>query len=303
MLDKLISQIKSSLPGGKKKSEEDENEDSLEPREEGEEEEESDASDSSSDDDEDDDGDVDKKLEASLEAKKKKTMIIRVVIGLGIGAYLAMPYIFPEKTEEVIPQVEVKKKNRKKPEDAVPTQDPAQNTTQSPDLNQANPPATNPTVENTQGTTPPPVEDVNITPKDSPDKTGTGLGESTQKENEISKTIDQMISPTDPISDTPKEEKPVDLKDKIVEEDPYVEPPNYELKGRGLVYNCTDKYWACVEKEAYQKCNKNLKYNKKHSKAVECAIVNVYGSAEDCVLVQKYNISSNAATDFCNGSN
>lgn len=124
------------------------------------------------------------------------------------------------------------------------------------------------------------------------------LGETKQKEKQLDKELDKLIDGAEGIK---KEEKPaVDLKDKIAVEESYIEAPNYENLGRGLVYNCKEKFWVCVDKPTYVQCNKNMKYNKSHSKPAECAVVNVYGTTEDCGQIQKYNVSHNVATDFCN---
>lgn len=124
------------------------------------------------------------------------------------------------------------------------------------------------------------------------------LGETKQKEKQLDKELDKLIDGAEGIK---KEEKPaIDLKDKIAVDDTYVEPPSYENPGRGLVYNCKEKFWVCVDKPTYVQCNKNMKYNKSHSKPAECAVVNVYGTTEDCGLMQKYNVSHNVVTDFCN---
>jgi hypothetical protein len=122
------------------------------------------------------------------------------------------------------------------------------------------------------------------------------LGEAKEAEKKIDNEIDKMID-----ADSVKKEDTLaaDLNSKIVVEDPYIEPPNYENYGRGLVYSCKDKFWACVDKPAYIQCGKNMKYNKANSKSAECAIVNVYNTNEDCTLIQKYNVSKNIATEFC----
>ena len=90
-----------------------------------------------------------------------------------------------------------------------------------------------------------------------------------------------------------------DLKDKIVVDEIYIDPPNYEVLGRGLVYNCKEKFWSCVSKSAYLQCNKNMKWNKSNNKKSECAVVDVYNTDEDCQKIQKYNVAISKATAFC----
>jgi cytoskeletal protein RodZ len=82
----------------------------------------------------------------------------------------------------------------------------------------------------------------------------------------------------------------------------YIAPPNYKRLGRGLVYNCLDKHWACVDKFAYFQCRENFNYNKTKSKRAECYVKNVYASEEDCSVIQTYYINMGEPTDFCNNS-
>jgi hypothetical protein len=124
------------------------------------------------------------------------------------------------------------------------------------------------------------------------------LGEAKSVEKQIDKEIDKLIE-KDEQKGMP--EVVSDMKSKITAtEEAYVEPPSYEDLGRGLVYNCKEKFWVCVDKISYSQCGKNMKYNKEHQKPAECAVVNVYSSNDDCSLIQKYNVSKNKTTDFCN---
>lgn len=76
-------------------------------------------------------------------------------------------------------------------------------------------------------------------------------------------------------------------------------PPPYDQLGRGLVYNCKDKYWACVDKPAYVTCNKNMKWNKSKGNTAECVVQAIYNTDDDCAKVQKYNVNTSVATAFC----
>jgi hypothetical protein len=129
-----------------------------------------------------------------------------------------------------------------------------------------------------------------------------------ESEKEFDKKIDQLIdnenkqgtsaeSKRGEVRERRKNE--VDLQDKIAVEEVYLEPPSFDQLGRGLVYNCKEKHWACLSKAAYVQCAKNMKWNSNNSKKSECAVVNVYSSNEDCEKVQKYNISTGQSTSFC----
>jgi hypothetical protein len=79
----------------------------------------------------------------------------------------------------------------------------------------------------------------------------------------------------------------------------YVSPPDYLKFGRGLVYNCKGKHWACVDKESFFICRKNQKHFNKMGKPTECFSKSVYSSNLDCRTVQVHFINTNEKTDFC----
>ena len=79
----------------------------------------------------------------------------------------------------------------------------------------------------------------------------------------------------------------------------YVGPPEYDNLGRGLVYNCVGKHWACVDKISYLKCNKNKKWNKNNKKNMECVTNEIYATEDDCRKIQIHNINTVKETKFC----
>ncbi len=79
----------------------------------------------------------------------------------------------------------------------------------------------------------------------------------------------------------------------------YTGSPNYERLGRGLVYNCVGKHWACVDKFSYFKCRENYVWAKQNNKSHECVVRNVYASVEDCGIIQEHKINTLADTGFC----
>ena len=127
------------------------------------------------------------------------------------------------------------------------------------------------------------------------------IGEKKNIEPQLDKNMDSLIESVDGKDKKPDASaaKKSSMEDKIVADDIYTSPPAYDQLGRGLVYNCKDKYWSCVDKLSYVACNKNMKWNKDHTKPAECFIQNVYNSDDDCSAVQKYNVSSNKDTAFC----
>lgn len=79
----------------------------------------------------------------------------------------------------------------------------------------------------------------------------------------------------------------------------YVEPPSYDRLGRGLVYNCSGRHWACVDRESYFKCRDNKLWAQQEEEQKECYPVAVYATEEDCRIVQAYNVNTSEPTDFC----
>ncbi len=78
-----------------------------------------------------------------------------------------------------------------------------------------------------------------------------------------------------------------------------VELPDYSTKGRGLVYNCTGKHWACIDRPGFLNCKEHMRWSEENKKSPECVIKNVYASEEDCSIVQLNYINTNEPTDFC----
>lgn len=334
MLDKLLGNFKKNLPESLRKkmgSEEESQEDESAEYSEEESEESHDTS----------------ANEPSAEDKKKKqiSMIIRVVVVLALGYLAATEFIFkPEPENNELPVVNVKRKPRKKPEEAKPGDatadaakpaDPAAQGGQAAPAGETPPAQAQPATEAPAVTETaveispessldlpkeevkaevkapeekPPVENINIADKPidetpiiqtPPAETAPQTGEVKNGTGQVEKSLDALIENMDAgtsMDETPKKSK---LEEKIVADDVYTPPPAYDQLGRGLVYNCKEKFWACLDKNAYVACNKNMKWNKAHNKAAECAVQSVYNSDEDCNTVQKYNVSTNVPTTFC----
>lgn len=80
----------------------------------------------------------------------------------------------------------------------------------------------------------------------------------------------------------------------------YTSPPNYDYRGRGLVYNCQGKHWACVDGPSYKKCEDNSASVKYLKRPIECYPFNVYETVRGCEGMQYRMVSSSAKTNFCN---
>lgn len=76
---------------------------------------------------------------------------------------------------------------------------------------------------------------------------------------------------------------------------------NYLKVGRGLAYNCKEKYWACLNKSEYFNCRDNKEHLELNKKPKECFPLEVYSSVRDCKIIQIHNINTLKKTDFCKG--
>lgn len=93
---------------------------------------------------------------------------------------------------------------------------------------------------------------------------------------------------SDAVDQTVKsEKKEPNLKD-------VTEAVNYQVTGRGLIYNCKGKHWACVDKTNYMRCRNNAKSGLK-----DCMVKGVLKSTDDCFNTQRKYTSGNVKTDFC----
>lgn len=79
----------------------------------------------------------------------------------------------------------------------------------------------------------------------------------------------------------------------------YIEPPEYENFGRGLVYNCRGKHWACVDGASYRVCEQNYSSLKGTTKPKECYPDSVFQTDKACIWMQKERITAGTRTVFC----
>jgi hypothetical protein len=79
----------------------------------------------------------------------------------------------------------------------------------------------------------------------------------------------------------------------------YIEPPDYENFGRGLVYNCRGKHWACVDGASYRVCEQNYSSLKGANKPKECYPDSVFQTDKACIWMQKERITAGTKTVFC----
>ena len=345
MFEKIITNLKKSLPEAlrRKMGETDDLDD-----EENLEELQSDSSDNSA---------VNLDEDSEEEKKKKmKSMVIKVIVILALGFFALDEFILKENPEPKDSVVTSKTSSPKYEiiEEAETTAEvpPASEETETTEVAESVTSSTTAATETEMPTIPtddsiaseaPPIENINMLEKTEesaltepvepiepiaknadelplqPDKTYTPseaqpeeqiISQSRMGESTVDKRLDDLVdnveqsAPKNPVEEVkiPSNGESVpgtSMASKIVEEMTETLPPVYDQVGRGLVYNCKDKYWACLNKPAYVTCSNNQKYNKSKGNSAECVVADIYSSDEDCAKVQKYNVSTSVPTAFC----
>jgi hypothetical protein len=141
--------------------------------------------------------------------------------------------------------------------------------------------------------TPSPTEATKVSP-DLPDTikdetTVTPTPQTTETPSSLDSTTNSM--------DKIIEQVAIDAKKEKLAEIPPM--PGFELKGRGLIYNCDQGYWACVTKEDYQKCETLEKWSRENKQNIKCQVSSVYESNGDCTIMQVHYINTLEAQKFC----
>ncbi len=149
-----------------------------------------------------------------------------------------------------------------------------------------------------------PVEEPSITestvakPSEESGESKSSPSDNTEQVDQNVQTSEQESSLTDQIlQDLEKQVKESEEQKKTVKE--YVSPPDYEYTGRGLVYNCQGKHWACVDGPSYKKCEENASSVNYFRKKTECHPFNVYETPKGCQNMQNRMVTSAAKTNFC----
>ncbi len=105
-------------------------------------------------------------------------------------------------------------------------------------------------------------------------------------------TSDILKSIENKISDR-KEKNKVD---KVNSEDSSL---NYNEAGRGLVFNCIDGHWACVNGNVYNKCHELHQLEKTGEKKISCYADSIFETDRYCAKAQLRKIASMVPKDFC----
>lgn len=233
-------------------------------------------------------------------AKKKINPVILVVVVVALGALFLI-----EDDAEQTPETAAtsfKKPDRKKkvkPEEGAPatetpaTETPATETPATETPTEETPSTETPTEETPVVEAPteetPTTEEPSETPPVSVDTVDGQAPDVTDDASLTDKILEDLEKQA-------KKDQPKEVKKE------YVAPPDFEYRGRGLVYNCTGKHWACVDAPSYKTCEDNHSSTTYLKKKVECYPFNVYETVKGCESMQNRVVSSNAKTGFCNGN-
>lgn len=287
-------------------------------------------------DDDDEETSADEDVEAAK--KKKKSKILQFVIVGGTAIFLLSDYIIPTEEPVAVIKPAKKGAKVKKPVAEAPAEEkPATDTAATTETPATDPATVTPSespVDVTEapvdnGTTPvetAPIDTtVTETPTEQPVETApveTTPTDTTVTEAPVEQPVETTPVETAPVENTVTEDTGTgeattpgedNLTDQILEDlekqakdtqqpeqkKEYVAPPDYEYRGRGLVYNCTGKHWACVDAPSYKTCEDNASSVKFLNKKTECHPFNVYETPKGCEGVQNRMVSSSAKTAFC----
>ncbi len=265
---------------------------------------------------------------------KDRKKVIRLVVGLGV-VYLIYDTFLVEKepqTESLdVPAPEMKKNPNKRKKGLTATATEASTTTETSEVTvqmEATPVATVETTPASQIQEIPiastPIPEVTLAVEQTPISISEDLVPSVMTPiaevtpEVVPQPTPEVVLQTTPeissnVGETAGQTKKEDLSSKLtemvenegtpapkkMEVKAYVAPPVYETLGRGLVYNCKGRHWACVDKDSYIQCRQNEIWQKNVGKSAECSARNVYSSIDDCKIVQTHNINTAVVIDFC----
>ena len=257
-------------------------------------------------------GDGDK---TGVTKKKGINPVILAIVVIGVGALFL---IEDEAPEEAVPQAPAsfKRPVRKKP---VKAEESKVEEPKAEEPKAEEPKAEEPKVEEPKAEEPkaeePKVEEPKVEDDAISTDADTPVIEETISEPET-KPSDASSSSVDTVGDGQEASNDGSITDKILEDleqqvkkdkpkeviKEYASPPDYEYRGRGLVYNCAGKHWACVDAPSYKLCENNYSSVNFLKKKVECYPASIYQTTKGCETMQNRNVSSNQKTDFCSGN-
>ena len=132
-------------------------------------------------------------------------------------------------------------------------------------------------------TMPPPIEDQQELLGEAPSPEISGEQEQKKSDDEEERTSE--VSEETSQKTSSRQANIVKVLDSLVLDESltYPAPENYLRKGRGLVYNCQERHWACVEKESYFQCAKNEKSSFQKGQRPNCVIKGIFSLDRYCI--------------------
>lgn len=264
-------------------------------------------------DDEEEDEDEEDELSDEEKKKKQKQLIIRIVVGVLAVYMIADEFLLKPSEEEVAIPTEVQRPKRKpkpvkKEEIAKPVEQEkpsgpiaepvVQEEIKIPDVSNV-PKEEVEKVEVVEDK----KEDVPIDLELAPKEVEEVKSEDEVVESEKVEEVPPAVGESEVEEVVPVEKGATNLEDKLSEITEelenkekevleYTPAPNYEDYGKGLVYNCKDKHWACVDRKPYLQCEMNYKWSKQNGKIPECSIEKTYADFKSCRIVQIHYINT-----------
>ncbi len=237
----------------------------------------------------------------STEAKKKRSRIIQLVIVILLLIFISDSFITSEETPVAEAPAKLKPKYKKNPPKApevAPVNPPEDGISPEKEITENVPTEIKPEesvissiVEDTPIEAPRPDEPTSSL-ENPPETLSPDIVDNTQTPPTTDSGINDQIL-EDLENQAKKETKILEtIKD-------YITPPDYEYLGRGLVYNCLGKHWACIDAPSYKKCEENASSVKYLKRKTECYPFNVYETLKGCENIQNRMVSSIAKTNFC----
>lgn len=261
-------------------------------------------------------GDSGEEKKGSVEksdAEKKRSMMIKVVATVGI-VYLAYDHFTtveePQEQQRQKPQVKREKNINPLPEnqteEAPPQPTPAEIVEAQPKAKDIPDPFANENREDPHS--PPPIPESTAAVSEQP-AVSAELPVPTptaEAQTEVETSLNQGTL-TPPPQEILQEEAITEIVQQVSTEQPTSPPPkasslpapNYERIGRGLVYNCVGRHWACIDRENYFKCVRSHKNATDNNLQIDCYPSDVYASDEDCKTMQIHNVNTITTTPFC----
>jgi len=236
-------------------------------------------------------------LDEEEAAKKKKSLYIKAAVGIVVAFFILDEFTKDEKTKAPAPTKKMKskkaqKKKSKKPKKAptkkIAEKEVAKPAVQPPKKVEAPKKEVKREISSVPPVPPPEPKKKEVLVIEEPKKTEIIVKEKPKKAEELALDVSDIVGEIG----TPTEEE---LKGPA----PFVAAPDYNEVGRGLIYNCKGKHWACVDKNSYFACRDNLKWTKENNKGPECFTKDVYRNEKDCRIIQTHFINSNEDTEFC----